>query len=259
MLTIRSVELKAMIYSLIAAPYPLRLKRPIWICCRAAGRWSRRRISTCPAILLLPILAFNFNLGREAHASDARAPAPTANEASPEASQEVIEVEKLKDQYWEQGNSAEIGVVQNRIYSKKKKIELGIFANNVSGDPFLSVYTLGGSLGYHFTEFFSTHLFAWNAFVSPSSALLTLQNDLKSTTNTNQPKFFYGAEFKGSFIYGKLSIIGEFIAYFDAYLTAGTGMIGTESGNNPALFFGLGQQIHVSKVFSLNVDYRYLV
>jgi outer membrane beta-barrel protein len=150
-------------------------------------------------------------------------------------------------------------VVQNRIYSKKKKIELGIFANNVSGDPFLSVYTLGGSLGYHFTEFFSTHLFAWNAFVSPSSALLTLQNDLKSTTNTNQPKFFYGAEFKGSFIYGKLSIIGEFIAYFDAYLTAGTGMIGTESGNNPALFFGLGQQIHVSKVFSLNVDYRYLV
>lgn len=130
--------------------------------------------------------------------------------------------------------------------------------SNISGDPFLRIYTLGASLGYHFTEYFSAHVFGAKAFVSPSSALSTLQNDLQTTTNTNPLKFLYGAEVRGSLLYGKLSLVGEIILYLDAYLVAGGEMIGTTSGNNPAPFVGIGSQIHVSQLFSLNLDYRFM-
>lgn len=169
-----------------------------------------------------------------------------------------VEVEKIRERYWAQGKEAEVGVVQNRIYSKKHKVEFALTGGKLSGDPFLSTYTLGGSVGFHLTEYFSVHAFGWKAFVSPSSALLTLQNDLKTTANTNEPRSFIGGEARGSLLYGKLSLMGLAILYFDAYITGGAGRLGTESGGNFAYFVGIGQQIHVSQLFSVNLDYRFM-
>jgi outer membrane beta-barrel protein len=171
---------------------------------------------------------------------------------------EDVEVDKIRERYWAQGKDAEVSIVQNRIYSKKNKLELGITAGSLNGDPFLSSYTLGASLGFHLSEYFSVHSFGWKAFVSPSSALTTLQGDLKTTANTNEPRYFVGGEARGSLLYGKLSLSGLAILYFDAYLCGGAGSMGTESGSNLAMFFGIGQQIHLSQIFSLNLDYRFL-
>lgn len=182
--------------------------------------------------------------------------APSGAVSTPSA--EEVEVDRIRERYWAQGKDAEVSVVQNRIYSKRNKFELGISAGSLNGDPFLSSYTLGASLGFHFSEYFSIHGFGWKAFVSPSSALNTLQGDLNTTANTNEPRSFFGGEIRGSLLYGKLSLSGLAILYFDAYLCGGAGSMSTESGNNLAGFIGIGQQIHLSQLFSLNLDYRFL-
>ncbi len=171
---------------------------------------------------------------------------------------EVIEVEKIKEKYWAKGDEAEIGVVQNRLYSNAKKFELGVYGGLTSRDPFLSVKDVGGSLGYFFNNYFALHGIYWRSLVSASSALKTFENEIKSTTNTNEPKGFYGLQGSAGLLYGKLSLIGKSIIYFDLHLRGGLGQTITETGNYLTPFLGLGQQIHLTKIFSLTLDYRYM-
>lgn len=182
-------------------------------------------------------------------------PSPSAAENT---GPEEVDVEKIKTKYWARGDETETGVVQNRLYPKNHRFELGVTGASLSGDPFLTAYTLGATLGFHFSEFLSLHAIYWNAFVSPSSALTTLQSELGTTTNTNQPKNYLGGEARASLLYGKLSLLGAAILYFDAYFSLGAGRISTESGNDFLASVGVGQQIHLSKTFSLNVDYKLL-
>lgn len=150
-----------------------------------------------------------------------------------------------------------MNVVQNRLYSKRGKLELGLTGGNIIGDPFLNTYTLGGFTSYHFTEYLGLDVLGWGALNSASSALTTLQGPPTNTTaNTNEPRWFVGAGPRASVLYGKLSLLGLAILYFDAYFTAGAGAIGTESGSSLAVFGGIGQQIHFAKRFSLNLDFR---
>ena len=172
---------------------------------------------------------------------------------------EEIAVDQIHDRYWAQGRDVEVGVVQNRIYSKRKKFELAVTGAKLNGDPFLTTNTLGGSLGYHFSEYLSLHALGWKAFVSNSSALTELISQLGTTTNTNPVNSFFAGELRASVLYGKLSLLGKLILYFDANLSAGAGSISTSSGRDFAYFFGIGQQIHVSHLFSINIDYRFLL
>ncbi len=148
-------------------------------------------------------------------------------------------------------------VVQNRTYSKEKRFELGLYGGFDSADPFLSIKTVGLSLGYHFTEYFGVQALWWKYFVTNSSAA----NDFISSQNnaypdTNEPKEYYGGEFLFSPIYGKLSLMGAAIIHYDFHLMAGTGILKSESGSNLAFDLGLGQQVYLSNHFALNLDYR---
>ena len=169
---------------------------------------------------------------------------------------EEADVQKIREKYWARGSEAEVGVVQNRLYPKRHRFELGINGGNLNGDPFLSVITVGASLGFHFSEFFALHVLYWKASVSPSSALKTLQTELNTTANTNEPKSFLGLDARASLLYGKLSLLGAAILYFDSYLSVGAGTLKTESGNYLGISGGFGQQIHLSRAFSINIDYR---
>jgi outer membrane beta-barrel protein len=196
------------------------------------------------------------------HADDKTTPpkspaAPTVSGGDSSAAEEV-DVEKIKKKYWARGDETETGVVQNRLYPKNHRFELGVTGASLSGDPFLTSYTLGATLGFHFSEFLSIHAVYWNAFVSPSSALTTLQNTLGTTTNTNEPRNYVGGEARASLLYGKLSLLGAAILYFDAYFSLGAGRILTESGPDFLVSAGIGQQIHLSKMWALNIDYKLL-
>jgi outer membrane beta-barrel protein len=183
--------------------------------------------------------------------------APTPDQPQAPAGPEEADVQKIKEKYWTRGNQAEMGVVQNRLFTKRHKMELGLTLGTVYGDPFLTDTPVGLSVGYHFSELFSTHLQFTKTFVNPSSALTTLQQT-GTTANTNEPKFFLDGEARASLLYGKVSLLGQAILYFDAYVSAGLGYMSTESGGNLMVLGGVGQLLHVTQSIGINLAYKLL-
>ncbi len=169
---------------------------------------------------------------------------------------ESVNIDAIKQKYWARGDETELGVVQNRAYSKGHRFELGAFGGVTFSDPFLSTNQTGLDLGYHFTENLGLHLIAWKSFVSPSSALDTFEREKHATTNTNYPKNFVGVEGMGSVLYGKLSVLGKSIIYYDLHGLVGVGSMGTESGRYIAPSLGVGQRFYFGKLVSLRIDYR---
>ncbi len=176
--------------------------------------------------------------------------APSADESS-----EKVNVENIKEKYWARGDESELGVVQNRLYSKQQKWELDLFGGFLTSDPFLSVKNAGANLGYHLTETWGVHVMGWKAFVSDSSAKTTLEQGSKRA-NTNPPRYYFGSEVSASILYGKLSLVGKKIIYYDMHLLGGAGATGTENGTYFTPSIGIGQQVYLNKFLSLNVDYR---
>jgi outer membrane beta-barrel protein len=167
-----------------------------------------------------------------------------------------IEIEKLRSQYWDSSSNTESGVVQNRKFTKANRWELGIWGGVNSSDPFLLIRSGGGHLGYHFSEHFAVQAIGFKNWVSASSALTTFEETLGATTNSNRPWSFLGAEFVGSVIYGKLSLMGQSILYYDLHLTVGGGATATESGTNPTWSVGVGQRVFLHQNVSVRLDYR---
>lgn len=178
---------------------------------------------------------------------------------------EKVNVDSIKEKYWARGDQSELGVVQNRAYTKAHKWELGVFGGTVATDPFLSVYNMGGTLGYHFTEYFALEALYFRDWASASSALTTLERQLTAqnggnsngaSTNTNPPRDYYGGEAVVSLLYGKLSVLGKAIIYYDLNLLGGLGVTATESGNDFTEHLGIGQQVYLSNRISIKFDYR---
>jgi outer membrane beta-barrel protein len=182
--------------------------------------------------------------------------ADDASQAQDMNGAERVNVENIKEKYWARGDETEMGVVQNRAYSKDRKWELGVYGGAVLTDPFLNVSNLGFNLGYHFSEYFELRGNFWKEFAGYSSALNTFYDTKGGVVNYNEPKAYYGGEAVGSLLYGKLSVLGKSIIYFDLHVLGGLGLTNTENGTYFTPHIGLGQQVYVSKSVSLSLDYR---
>jgi len=169
---------------------------------------------------------------------------------------EQIDVEAVKKKYWARGDESELGVVQNRLYTKEGKLAFSLITGSISADPFLDVKALGGSVGYHLNEYFGIYLIGWKAFASSSSALETFERVSRVTTNTNKPLSYFGAELAASLIYGKLSVVGKKIIYYDMHFLSGIGLTRSESGNSVTPSLGLGQAIWLTDQLAFRIDYR---
>lgn len=183
--------------------------------------------------------------------------ASSSSDGSAESpSVERVNVESIKQKYWARGDAAELGVVQNRTYSKDHKFEIGVFGGFVTTDPFINVKNTGFQFGYHWSEYISTHFVYWHDYVSPSSALETFQDTIGATTNYNPPRNYYGGEVEGSILYGKLSLMGKKIIYYDLHLIGGVGLMNTDNGTYFTPDIGIGQQVYLTKSIALRLDYR---
>lgn len=170
-----------------------------------------------------------------------------------------VNVEAIKKKYWTKGEKTKLGVVQNRKYSKTGKWQLGVLGGLVSSDPFLDTQSLGVSAGYHFNEYFSLSVMAWKFMVSDSAAHQKFREFQGAEASTNKPNYYVGAEGSASLIYGKLSLLGESIIYYDLYFTLGSGVTATETGKYFTPSVGIGQRFFLSNSFSLRIDFRQMV
>ncbi|MBS1985419.1 MAG: outer membrane beta-barrel domain-containing protein [Bdellovibrionales bacterium] len=186
------------------------------------------------------------------------APAPSAPVvAADEEAGEDVAVDAIKKKYWATGDESQMGVVQNRVYSKAHKFQFGLMGGIAFADPFLSLKPYGFNAGYHFSEYLGVNVLGWKIASSGSSALNTLMDSGKKA-NTVLPSSFYGAEATGSFLYGKLSLMGYSIIYYDMYVSGGMGMTNNENGNEFTQMVGLGQRFYINRWLSLKFDYRFM-
>lgn len=174
-----------------------------------------------------------------------------------ESDEERADVENIKKKYWALGDEAELGVVQNRIFTKRNKLKMGLFGGKIGTDPFLSVMSAGGTLGYYFSEYFALQALVYKAFTSKSTAYATLRSQ-GLDTSTNNLNSFYGIEGNASPVYGKLSLLGEMIIYYDLYFLLGAGFTSTYYGNYFTPSIGVGQLIYLNKFWAVNMDFRYM-
>lgn len=172
-----------------------------------------------------------------------------------------VEVDTVKEAYWNRTSEGDIEVVQNRQYSKKHRLSLLAGASTVSADPFLSVQSVGGAMSFHFTEAFAVSAIYKKFLVGNSSYLDELQSGLvtgtPSTANTNKPNAYYGSEIEWSPLYGKISLSGSSIVHYDAHFLLGLGVTDTESGKYLTPNIGFGPQFYLSSRVALRLDYRF--
>ncbi|MCM0606405.1 MAG: outer membrane beta-barrel domain-containing protein [Xanthomonadaceae bacterium] len=171
---------------------------------------------------------------------------------------QAVDVESIKQRYWAQGEQAELGVVQNRTYSKARKLTLGLTYGTTSSDPFLAITQLGGSFTYHLSEYIGVGVVGMGFFTGKSGALTEFERWSFATANTVAPFNYIGGEVSASLLYGKLSVLGKSIIYYDMYILGGAGRVNKEGGISFAYHAGIGQRFFLSKHWSLKIDYKLL-
>lgn len=182
---------------------------------------------------------------------------PSSNAADQAPQQgEKLNVDNIKQKYWAKGSDAQMSVVQNRLYSKEHKIEFSLFGGSFSNDPFLSTKMFGTELGFHLSEYIGIHGYYWHLSSGKSSAASDFLKFAGFEANTNKPERVYGGEVTASLLYGKLSVLGEAIIYYDMHLSAGLGVMDTASGNYLSPVFGVGQQVYLNQWSAIRLAYR---
>ena len=187
---------------------------------------------------------------------------PDAASMEPSLGGEQVNVDAIREKYWARGDESELGVVQNRAYSKSHKFEFGVFTSLLSTDPLLSATALGMHAGYHFNEYFALQLMGWRTYTSTNSNFAAINSTILGEGGipivpaSNYQRGWYEAELSASILYGKLSLIGKSIIYYDLHFILGGGVMLTETGNDIAPVVGIGQSIYLTKTISLRTDYR---
>jgi outer membrane beta-barrel protein len=176
---------------------------------------------------------------------------------------EKVEIDDLSNSYWNEVSEVEVGVVQNRIYTKKKKIEVEALAGIVFNNPFINTYNAEAYLGYHFNELFSLH-FNYSHFANTySSSYFELKNQIQTQDSKinikpeiNLIKHITGMEARASLMYGKISFLGKAIQYFDAFASFGIASLVNQTNHEIAYTLGIGQQFHILRSFSFLISYK---
>jgi outer membrane beta-barrel protein len=210
---------------------------------------------------LLMIVALQ--LGMNTMSVWAAPPAQPANPqqlgaAAPAGGAKKLDVDGLKEKYWNNESSPELRVVQNRTYTKELKVSVQPFFNLISADPFQSTLGAGFELGFNPTEYLGMHAIYSRVWNSPTSAADAFLTKAGFAANSNPIQHLIGGEVSWSILYGKLSLIGKAILHFDLYLHGGAGYLFTDNGNTVTPWAGLGQQIYIFKWMTLKADYRFM-
>jgi outer membrane beta-barrel protein len=152
-------------------------------------------------------------------------------------------------------------VVQNRRYTKKGRWEFAAKYGFWSDDAFQDQKTIGLALGYHLSEFLSLHGFYSKISHSNNQAYEAAVTAIANTSlnpRINPGESVVGAEARGSLVYGKLSLLGSKIFYYDFNVALGLSQQKDVVGSSIGYFVGLGQQFFLSKTWFVGVDWRML-
>lgn len=199
-------------------------------------------------------------------ASLSAALAHAASDPAKQTAAKKVDPNLLSERYWNAG-APDLNVVQNRQFSKSGRLNLQGGASLVSHDPFMTTYSVVGSLGMHFSEYLGFHAVYMKFFDSNSPAVDALIK-AELAAGPTQPLYYpnlnplnqlFGGEVSWALLYGKLSLIGKLIIHYDIMLLGGAGLLMSQNGNLIAPWAGVAQQIYLSRFLDFRFDFRYLM
>lgn len=204
--------------------------------------------------------------------AEAQTPAtPPTN--TPAASQDSVDIKKLEEKYWT-AKDDEYGVIQNRTFTKAKKLYGSVVYGPLINDPFAQARLTGLMAGYYLTEDFGLEF----SYFSYSSSQNDTVNAYEKQFGGAKPDFNLIKSSKTlsvvySPFYAKMSFMNKSIMYFDMGLTAGLGMsdyeiqkVNKDGGGNKSqdnemkssthIELGLMQQLFINQTVALRLDIK---
>lgn len=152
---------------------------------------------------------------------------------------------------------SEVGVVQKKVFTKRMRFEFTpALLGSIINEPFIDTYLYGFGISGHFTDNFGIETLYFLSKASDNALNRNLQNDYGKEVVAGKTKSFFNLNLLWTPIYGKLSLISNYILQLDTYFTAGIGTTRTSIGTSITYNVGMGQRFFVTKWLALRADIR---
>lgn len=174
-----------------------------------------------------------------------------------------LDIKKLEDQYWA-AKDDDYTVVQNRTYSKGKRIYLNLNYGTIINDPFSTGRTTGASLGYFFNERHGLEAEYLTASLKDNDTTSFFFNRFGAVPDHNKFKNHYMINYSYMPFYAKMSFLEKKILYFDMGVSLGLGnmtyeqqgRLGTVNKSSFVYSAAVTQQLFLSKHFAVRLDFK---
>lgn len=147
------------------------------------------------------------------------------------------------------------GVVE-RNFIKVGRHELSLGGGYYVSDEFSATYLGIASYTYHLTE--DAGVEAWFNYTRSDAPLARVLEDGRATLikDTNSRTLLAGANLLWSPIHGKMMLFSSRIIHFDLGLTAGVGVVDSDTSRGAAANAGLALKLFLSRSWALRMDVR---
>lgn len=192
----------------------------------------------------------------------APAPAPTTDSQTQSGK---VDISGLENKYWAPKDT-DFSVVQNRTYTKAKKIVLSVQYGPTINDDWSEGYDLGVTANYFLNERYGLQVMYVNTDLSNKDSTDQLIKNYGGgiAPDFGRMKGYYGIGFNWVPFYAKMSLIGKRILYFDMAFTPTIGMTQykqqtADGGRDQSAFtYGIDvtQYLFLSKWFAIRADLK---
>jgi len=151
-----------------------------------------------------------------------------------------------------------IKAVQQKVFLKKGRFSFGPMVGFGLNDNYVHNFQLGGVLTYHITE-------QWGIEAAGGYTLHKTKSWINDVQDVYHFEIFPDIKFKEyafnvsavwSPIYGKWSVVDDFILHLDVYLMAGFMGLGVDGSFKPGGQVGVGFRVFTTRFMSVRLEYR---
>lgn len=175
---------------------------------------------------------------------------------NPQTKEGEVQVKELAD-LAKLAPFSDVAMLQRRYMPRTGRFEAYLGLNTILNDAFFTAVGADARLAYYFTEKYGLEATALMLASGDRQTTKDLRNKIGiATTSLIAPKSYFGADFKWSPVYGKMSYMNRKIIHYDMYFAAGGGSTTHSSGSSPTFHIGTGQNFALSKAltFRWNLD-----
>ncbi len=195
----------------------------------------------------------------------AASPAPNASGKDDKSKKdEKVDVKEIENQYWS-SKDTEFHVVQNRRYTKDKRVFASVEFGSLIGDSYTKGNAYSLDVGYFFNEQSGVQLMYTDYVVQATDAVYTYRNLGGTAVGLNFPTSYVGAGYVWMPIYAKLSLLEKKIIYFDMAFTPSIGATSVSQQQlsgaiaaGPYMTFGfdVSQHFYLDEHFAIRLDFK---